>query len=219
MEELKEGTRLKGKVVRMQPFGSFVELKPGVDGLIHISAMSDRRIAHPKDVMKVGDEVEVQVEKLDPAEKKISLRLVKDGAPVGSGVATSESHAPAEKSDTPRAPRPEKARRGQIVTGKVDRVEPFGVFIAWEGGKGMIPASETGTDRGTDLRRTFPMGTEIKAEVIEIQGEKLKLSITAAIRSEERADLDAWKKTQKPVGGGKSGFGTLADKFKGLKLS
>jgi small subunit ribosomal protein S1 len=211
--------RLKGKVVRMQPFGAFVELKPGVDGLIHISAMSERRIAHPRDVMKVGDEVEVQVEKLDPAEKKISLRLVKDGAPVGSGVATSEAHVPAEKSDKPQAPRTERPRRGQIVTGKVDRVEPFGVFIAWEGGKGMIPASETGTDRGTDLRRTFPMGTELKAEIIEINGDKLKLSVTAAIRSEERADLDAWKKTQKPVGGGKAGFGTLADKFKNLKLS
>jgi small subunit ribosomal protein S1 len=222
MEELKEGVRLKGKVVRMQPFGAFVELKPGVDGLIHISAMSERRIAHPRDVMKVGDEVEVQVEKLDPAEKKISLRLVKDGAPVGSGVATSEAHAPSEKSersDKPQAPRAERPRRGQIVTGKVDRVEPFGVFIAWDGGKGMIPASETGTDRGTDLRRTFPMGTELKAEIIEINGDKLKLSVTAAIRSEERADLDAWKKTQKPVGGGKAGFGTLADKFKNLKLS
>ena len=219
MEEFKEGARLKGKVVRMQPFGAFVELKPGVDGLIHISAMSDRRIAHPRDVMKVGDEIEVQVEKLDPAEKKISLRLVKDGAPVGSGVSTSDS-APAEKAERqPSAPRPERARRGQIVTGKVDRVEPFGVFIAWDGGKGMIPASETGTDRGTDLRRTFPMGTELKAEIIEVNGDKLKLSVTAAIRSEERADLDAWKKTQKPVGGGKAGFGTLADKFKNLKLS
>lgn len=219
MEELKEGVRLKGKVVRMQPFGAFVELKPGVDGLIHISAMSERRIAHPRDVMKVGDEVEVQVEKLDPAEKKISLRLVKDGQPVGSGVASSEA-APerAERGEKPAAPKGERPRRGQIVTGKVDRVEQFGVFIAWEGGKGMIPASETGTDRGTDLRRTFPMGTELKAEIIEINGDKLKLSITAAIRSEERADLDAWKKTQKPVGGGKSGFGTLADKFKNLKL-
>ena len=100
----------------------------------------------------------------------------------------------------------------------LDRVEQFGIFIAWEGGKGMIPASETGTERGTDLRRTFPMGTVVKAEVIEANGDKLKLSITAAVRTEERADLDAWKKTQKPAGGGKAGFGTLADKFKNLTL-
>ncbi|HSP20213.1 MAG TPA: S1 RNA-binding domain-containing protein, partial [Myxococcaceae bacterium] len=63
---LKEGDRLPGKVVRLQPFGAFIELRPGVDGLIHISAMSERRIAHPRDVLKVGDAVEVAVEKVDP---------------------------------------------------------------------------------------------------------------------------------------------------------
>ncbi|HZW91184.1 MAG TPA: S1 RNA-binding domain-containing protein, partial [Myxococcaceae bacterium] len=93
---LKEGDRLQGKVVRLQPFGAFVELKPGVDGLIHISAMSERRIAHPRDVLKVGDNVEVAVEKVDAAEKRIGLRLVVDGAPVGSGVATSASAPAAE---------------------------------------------------------------------------------------------------------------------------
>ena len=61
------------------------------------------------------------------------------------------------------------------------------------------------------------MGKELKAEIIEMEGQKVKLSITAAQRSEERADLEAWKATQKPQGGGKAGFGTLADKLKGLK--
>ncbi len=223
LEELKEGTRAKGKVVRLQAFGAFVELKPGVDGLIHVSALSDRRIAHPRDAVKVGDEVEVLIEKADPAEKRLALRLVKDGNVVGQGVSSSPS-APAE----PREPRSEqapreqapKARRGQVVMAKVERIEPFGIFVAWEGGKGLIPASETGTERGTDLRRVFPLGKEVKAEIIEIEGSKLKLSITAALRSEERADLDAWKKTQKAEqkGAGGKGFGTLADKLKGFKL-
>lgn len=224
LEELKEGSRVKGKVVRLQAFGAFVELKPGVDGLIHVSALSDRRIAHPRDAVKVGDEVEVLIEKTDPAEKRIALRLVKDGNVVGQGVSSS-SPAPASEPREPReasAPREQapKARRGQVVMAKVERTEPFGVFVAWEGGKGLIPASETGTERGTDLRRAFPLGKEVKAEIIEIEGQKLKLSITAAIRSEERADLDAWKKTQKAEqkGAGGKGFGTLADKLKGFKL-
>ncbi|HSP78759.1 MAG TPA: S1 RNA-binding domain-containing protein, partial [Myxococcaceae bacterium] len=51
--ELKEGDRLQGKVVRLQPFGAFVELRPGVDGLVHVSALSERRIAHPRDVVQV----------------------------------------------------------------------------------------------------------------------------------------------------------------------
>ncbi|MBK7859600.1 MAG: S1 RNA-binding domain-containing protein [Archangiaceae bacterium] len=223
LEELKEGSQVKGKVVRLQAFGAFVELKPGVDGLIHVSALSDRRIAHPRDAVKVGDEVEVLIEKVDPAEKRLGLRLVKDGAVVGQGVASS-SPAPAEPREVRERPEGQqsapKARRGQIVTAKVERIETFGVFVGWEGGKGLIPASETGTERGTDLRRVFPLGKEVKAEIIEMEGSKLKLSISAAVRSEERADLDAWKKTQKSEqkGAGGKGFGTLADKLKGLKL-
>jgi small subunit ribosomal protein S1 len=220
-EKYTEGAKAKGKVVRIKDFGAFVELEPGIDGLIHISAMSERRIAHPRDAVKVGEEVEVIVEKVDQGEKKIGLRLMKDGQPVGQGVAATE-YPQAPTSDAapgaPKAARPPPPRRGTVVTGKVERVEQYGIFIGWEGGKGLVPASETGTERGTDLKRVFPMGTEVKAEIIEAEGNKLKLSIVAAVRSEERADLEAWKKTQKPAGGGKSGLGTLADKFKGLKL-
>lgn len=219
LEEFKEGARFKGKVMRLQPFGAFVELKPGIDGLIHVSAMSERRIAHPRDVLKVGEEVEVQVEKVDADEKKVGLRLVKDGQLVGQA-------APVEKSDSSHAgatasepkvhvPRP---KVGTIVMGKVDRIESFGVFVSFPGGKGLIPASETGTERGTDLRKTFKMGQELKAEIIEIErGDKLRLSMTAALRTEERNDMNEWKKSQK-TGGGAKGFGTLADKFKDLKL-
>ncbi|MFO0598630.1 MAG: S1 RNA-binding domain-containing protein [Myxococcaceae bacterium] len=219
---VKEGAVLKGKVVRLQPFGAFVELVPGVDGLIHISAMSDRRIAHPRDVLKVGEEIEVKVEKIDQNEKRIGLRLVKDGVAIGDGVSSSGS-APAEETGpvgatevkVVRAPKP---KRGAIVTGKVNRIEPFGVFIEWDGFTGLIPASETGTERGTDLKRTFPMGKELKAEVIEINGEKIKLSVSQAQRSEERADLNAWKAEQAKKVTSSGGFNSLADKLKGLTL-
>lgn len=221
LETAKEGALLKGKVVRLQPFGAFVELAPGVDGLIHISAMSDRRIAHPRDVLEVGQEIEVKVEKVDENEKRIGLRLVKDGVVVGEGVSSSAS-APtdagpvgATEVKVVRAPKP---KRGAIVNGKVNRVEQFGIFIEWDGLSGLIPASETGTERGTDLRRVFPMGKEIKAEVIEINGEKIKLSITQAERSEERADLNTWKAEQAKKVTSSGGFNSLADKLKGLTL-
>ena len=161
---LKEGDRLQGKVVRLQPFGAFVELRPGVDGLIHISAMSERRIAHPRDVLKVGETVELAVEKVDPAEKRIGLRLVVNGAPVGSGVSTS---MPAAEPARESAPKPQAAPRpkaGQGVQGKVDRIEPYGVFLVFPGGQGLVPASETGTERGTDLKRHFQLGQELKAQ-------------------------------------------------------
>jgi small subunit ribosomal protein S1 len=224
LESLKDGMVVKGKVVRLQPFGAFVELKPGVDGLIHISAMSERRIAHPKDVLKVGEEIEVKIERIDPAEKRIGLRLVKDGVAIGEGVSTSSAPAPSEgaapaAAGEKRPPAPPKPRRGTIVQGKVVRIETYGIFIEWEGGlQGLIPASETGTERGTDLRRVFPLGTMVKAEVIEMEREKLKLSISAAQKSEERADLNAWKADQAKQTKASGGFNSLADKLKGLNL-
>ncbi len=135
LAEIHEGDRLKGKIVRLQPFGAFVELRPGVDGLIHISALSNRRIAHPKDVVKVGDEVEVSVEKIDPNEKRIGLRLV---TPENEAAIAANAEARAAAPSAPReqAPRP---KVGQVVEGTIDRIEPYGVFLAFPGGKGLVP--------------------------------------------------------------------------------
>jgi small subunit ribosomal protein S1 len=218
-EEFKEGTRTKGKVVRLQPFGAFVELKPGIDGLIHVSALSNRRIAHPKDVVKVGEEVEVLVEKVDQVEKRIGLRRVTEemDAAASAGPSASEGAPKAPRELRPpqeQAPRP---KQGQVVTGQVDRIEQYGVFLKFPGGKGLIPASETGTDRGTDLRKVFHPGQEVRAYVLEIDATgKIRLSITAVAREEERAEMETWKKSQ-PKGSGGKGFGTFADLLKAKK--
>ncbi|HZH75785.1 MAG TPA: S1 RNA-binding domain-containing protein, partial [Archangium sp.] len=90
-----------------------------------------------------------------------------------------------------------------------------GVFLVFPGGKGLIPASETGTERGTDLRKKFSLGQDVKVSILDIDASgKIRLSITAAERAEERAEVEAWTKTQQPVGGGKKGLGTFADLFK-----
>ena len=216
---LKEGDRLHGKVMRLQPFGAFVELRPGVDGLIHISAMSERRIAHPRDVLKVNEQVEVAVEKVDPAEKRIGLRLVVDGAPVGSGVSTSVAAVEPARESAPKQPAAPRPKAGQVVEGSVDRIEPYGVFVVFPGGRGLVPASETGTERGTDLKRHFQLGQALKAQILEVDGSgKIRLSLTAAERAAERAEMEAWQRTQRPSGGGSKGFGTLGDLLKGRKI-
>ncbi|SES93407.1 small subunit ribosomal protein S1 [Stigmatella erecta] len=215
LAELKEGDRLQGKVVRLQQFGAFVELRPGVDGLVHISALSDRRIAHPRDVVQVGETIWVTIEKIDPNEKRIGLRKISEEEAQRPPEERTAAPAAAAKSAEPAAPRP---KVGQVVTGKVDRIEPYGVFLAFPGGKGLIPAAETGTDRGTDLRKHFSLGQEVKVAILDIDASgKIRLSITAAERAEERAELDAWQKSQKPSGAGGKGFGTLADLLKNRK--
>jgi small subunit ribosomal protein S1 len=213
-----DGDRLTGKIVRLQPFGAFVELRPGVDGLIHISALSERRIAHPRDAVSVGEEVTVQVEKIDTAEKRVGLRLVKDGEVVGSGTPPPvERSEPVEKTMTARAA-PARPKVGEVVTGQVDRIESYGVFLTYPGGRGLIPASETGTERGTDLRRHYSLGQELKVAILEVDASgKVRLSIPAAVRMEERAEMEAWKRKQ-PSGAGGKGFGTLGDLLKGRKL-
>lgn len=217
LKELAVGQKVKGKVVRLQPFGAFVELRPGVDGLIHVSAMSERRIAHPRDVLKVGEEVEVHIEKIDPDEKRVGLRLVKDGQVMGQEGGGAEEAAAADRAASPAKPAEPRAPRpkvGDVVTAKVDRVEPFGVFVKWAGGKGLIRASETGTERGTDLKKTFPIDKEVKVAVVEIDPTgKINLSVTEAAKVEERAAVSEWTKSQKGTGG--KGFGTLGDLLKG----
>jgi small subunit ribosomal protein S1 len=75
-EELEEGMQLRGKVMRTQPFGAFVEVRPGVEGLVHISQMTaGRRIQHPREVVSEGDEVDVVILGLEPDRRRISLSM------------------------------------------------------------------------------------------------------------------------------------------------
>jgi len=215
--EFKEGERVEGKIVRLQPFGAFVELRPGVDGLIHVSALSNRRVAHPRDVVKVGEQVSATIEKIDPVERRISLRRITDEEPAVPEASEAKPEEPVKEKAPPqeKAPPPQV---GQVVKGTIDRIEPYGVFVAFPGGKGLIPASETGTERGTDLKRHFKLGDALSAAIIDIDASrKIRLSITGAEKAEERATLDDWKKSQSKAGGGTKGFGTFGDLLKAKK--
>jgi small subunit ribosomal protein S1 len=211
------GARVPGKVVRIQPFGAFVELAPGIDGLIHVSNLSDQRIAHPKDVVSEGQEVEVVVEKVDSAQRKIGLALWREGY-TGPKERTVEELA--DESAQP-GERPERAMRsvnrakvGDVVQGTVDRVESYGVFVSFPTGRGLIPNAEMGTARGTDHKKQFPAGTVIKCAVVEIDNQgRLRLSVVAAEVAEERAEVAQWQQKNQPKQKG-SGFGTLGDLLK-----
>jgi len=194
--QLKEGAKLQGKVVRLQPFGAFVELFPGVDGLVHVSALANRHVQHPREVVKEGEPIWVQVESVDDAQKRVALRRISDD----------EAQAPAAPEKKAGGRRP---RVGDMVDAKVDRVEAYGVFVSWPEGKGLVPNAELGTPRGSDNHKTTPVGTQFKAQIIDLDERgRYRLSRTSAERTEGRSEYEAYRRKAPPPG---KGFGTLGD--------
>ena len=100
------GTMVKGKVTRLMDFGAFVELEPGVEGLIHISELSPTRVRRVADLVKPEQEVEVRILKVEPEVKKIALSLLPD--PRKTPVAPDEDEGEDEADQTPPAPKPER---------------------------------------------------------------------------------------------------------------
>ncbi|GAO04111.1 polyribonucleotide nucleotidyltransferase [Anaeromyxobacter sp. PSR-1] len=117
----------------------------------------------------------------------------------------------AEGAERPARPAPPPPPRvGDVVQATVDKVESFGVFVRFAGGRGLVPASETGTPRGADLRRSFKVGDTLQALVsaIDEQG-RIRLSKTEAEHAAERAEAREYM-AKAPRAQGK-GFGTLGD--------
>jgi len=190
---LRPGQVLSAKTMRMTEFGAFLELAPGVDGLLHISELSGRK-------PEPGQEMTVQVIQVDAGRRRVSLGLAPDGASPGEKVRVSP------------------LKVGEVVTGKVERVEKFGVFLRLGAGRtGMIPNNEMGTQRGADHRKMFPPGTELTAEVIQADpgGRKIRLSVDKAKGREEREAVEKYRKDASKSGAGS--FSTLADAFGALK--
>ena len=189
-----EGTRHKGKVVRLQPFGAFIELEPGIDGLCHTSDLTYKSIEHPEEVVKVGDEIDVVIAGVDDGTRKIKLHP----AP------------PPGEEDEPR----QKVAPHKVVRVAVQSAESAGLVVRVLGStgrasRGFIPAGHTGTERGTDLRKQFPAGTKLEAKVIEIDPRRgeAKLSLRALKEDGEKAAYNEYR--QKVAKASK--FGTLGD--------
>jgi small subunit ribosomal protein S1 len=98
-----------------------------------------------------------------------------------------------------------------VVEATVDKIEPFGVFVRFPGGRGLVPAAETGTPRGSDLRKSFKVGDAFQALVVAIDDQhRIRLSKTGAEDAAERREAAEYMRSTAPRGGGK-GFGTLGD--------
>jgi small subunit ribosomal protein S1 len=189
-----QGTRHKGKVVRLQPFGAFVELEDGIDGLIHSADLSIKRIEHPEEVVKIGDEIDVVVSQVDSQQHRIALH------PAPAGEAANEE--------------PQKIVLGKMVKVVVVLVEAGGLVVRVKGAtgrnaRGFISAMATGTPRGTELRKLFPVGKELEVKIIEMDPRRgeVKLSIKALNEQTERDAYQTYRAQVKR----EAKFGTLAD--------
>jgi small subunit ribosomal protein S1 len=229
VEALPEGTIVEGLVTRIQPFGAFVEIVPGVEGLIHVSAFG-KRVGHPSEVVREGRKVVVRVDGVDREKRRVSLEYVDPdqvstmlgGAPPPDGPASGPrilghtartEPAPGTADGGRRAPRGPGASVGQVMDVTVDKVESFGVFVRWDGGRGLVPGSELGVPRNSDLRKGFPVGSTFRATVVEVRPDgKVNLSKTAVEKAEERADTEAYMAGRGAPAG--RGFGTLGDLLK-----
>ncbi len=155
------GSRVRGKVVSLVDYGAFVELEPGIEGLVHISEMTwSHEIKHPSKLVAVGDQVEAQVLNVERKGRKISLGMKQVAANPWEVVET-------------------KYPVGSTIEGKVKSITEFGVFVGLdEGIDGLIHVSDLSwTKRVTHPGDLFKKGQTVKAVVLRVDKEKERLSL------------------------------------------
>ncbi|GAB6087853.1 30S ribosomal protein S1 [Alkaliphilus crotonatoxidans] len=171
--KLEKGQRIKGEVKNIADFGAFVDIG-GIDGLIHISDLSWNRVKHPREILQVGDSVEVEVLDLDKEKEKISLGL-KQTRPHPWQVAG------------------EKYQVGDVVEGKVVRMLDYGAFVELEPGvDGLVHISEISEKYVTKPSQELELGQMVKAKILDINIEqkRISLSIAAANKTEVEEETE-----------------------------
>ncbi|WP_419782032.1 30S ribosomal protein S1 [Maridesulfovibrio sp.] len=176
-----EGAKYTGKVTNLADYGAFVELEAGVEGLVHISEMSwTRKLRHPSQMVRVGDEVDVVVLGVDPDKKRISLGM-KQVKPNPWDVVA------------------EKFPEGTILEGQIKNITEFGVFIGIEDGiDGLIHVSDISwTRKVRHPSEVYAVGDSVQAKVLTVDKENEKFTLGVKQLSE-----DPWSQvpTKYPVG-------------------
>jgi len=153
------GDTISGTVARLTNFGAFVNVAPGVDGLIHVSDLAHARVRHPKEVLNVGDTVKVRVMEVDLERRRIGLSLKALAADPWDDIEA-------------------RYQPGQPITGTVESVQAFGVFVALEAGvTALLPASESNT-AGAPLEVAFKPGDTVEAKILRVEADAHKIAVT-----------------------------------------
>ena len=155
------GTRLFGKVTNLTDYGAFVEIEPGIEGLVHVSEMDwTNKNIHPSKVVQVGDEVEVMILEIDEDRRRISLGM-KQCKP------------------NPWDEFAQNHKKGDKVRGQIKSITDFGVFIGLEGGiDGLVHLSDLSwTEPGETAVRRYKKGDEVEAVVLAVDVERERISL------------------------------------------
>jgi small subunit ribosomal protein S1 len=165
------GARVRGKVRNMTTYGAFIELEEGIDGMVHVSDMSwTRKVNHPSEVLKKGDEVDAIVLDVDPNQQRISLGMK-------------------QLMTDPWTDIDSFFRIGDVVTGTVSKIANFGAFVELKDGiDGMVHISQITEERVEKVKDVLKPGQQVTARVVKIdrEGRRIGLSIKAANYSAEQ---------------------------------
>ena len=156
-----QGTRLFGKVTNLTDYGAFVEIEPGIEGLVHVSEMDwTNKNVHPAKIVQLGDEVEVMILEIDEDRRRLSLGMKQCKSNPWDDFAASH-------------------KRGDKVSGQIKSITDFGVFIGLAGGiDGLIHLSDLSwSQTGEEAIRNFKKGDEVEAVVLAIDVEKERISL------------------------------------------
>ena len=166
LSKLVKGMRLKGTVSSIVDFGAFVDLG-GIDGLVHISELSWNHVNHPSEVVKVGDEVEVEVLDVDLQRERISLGLK-------------------QTTEDPWRALVKKYPVGAIVEGTVTKLVPFGAFVdLGEGIEGLVHISEMANKHVDQPSQVTHVGDKVQVKVMEIDLDRRRISLSMKAAAEE----------------------------------
>jgi len=159
LENLKEGTVVKGIVKNITDYGAFVDLG-GIDGLLHITDLAWRRVRHPSEVLAVGDEVTAKILKFDAEKNRVSLGLKQLGEDPWVGIAR-------------RYP------AGTRLFGKVTNLTDYGAFVEIEQGiEGLVHVSEMDwTNKNVHPSKVVQLGDEVEVMILEIDEERRRISL------------------------------------------
>ncbi|MBK9385443.1 MAG: S1 RNA-binding domain-containing protein [Planctomycetes bacterium] len=185
---LQPGQVVTGKVTRLEPFGAFVEIAPGVEGLLHVSNLSRQRVEDPSKVLSVGQSVQAQITEIQKGGKRIGLSMKALEANPWDGIAA-------------------RFAEGTVLKGKVTRVAEFGAFIEVEKGiEGLVHISQLSSERVNRINDAVKVGQEFPVRVVSIDAERERLSLSRlderghAIGTEDAVDAaeigQVLKKTQ-----------------------